>query len=272
MEIGHEAQHAGQGAPQRRVRHAEGPEQDAGQRAEGRVHDELRQEEARHATRRVRQRAHRAADFGLAGQSDEAVAQRFVLEQDEDQQHQHQAGFADRAPGQREQARQAVAGSRTRRADFDRERLVGTGGERAAPHRDRRWRRDRRLGRNGAEFRFQAREGAFGEFAHAFDFRADSGPVGRQVARHGDQLEGQHGADADHASPCKDHRYQRRRQARQAEAAQRADQGCEHQAQDGGQRQRLEHVAPEIQQAQDAGGGDHRAGGQVTQQTRITHQ
>jgi hypothetical protein len=81
-EVGHEAQQAAQRAPQRRVRHAGRPTAAPPiSSAEGHVDDELREEEARHARGGVGQRAHRAADLGLAGEPDQAVAQGFVFQQ-----------------------------------------------------------------------------------------------------------------------------------------------------------------------------------------------
>ena len=90
-DIGDEAHQRREHAPQERVGHADDPEPDADEHAEGGVHAELGEEVGAEPARGVVHRHRRAVQVARPEQADHAVAQVLALHQQEHDDHQHDA-------------------------------------------------------------------------------------------------------------------------------------------------------------------------------------
>ena len=221
-------------------------------------------------SRRIAQRLHGPPHFSFAGQADNAIPQRFVFEQNEHQQHQNQAGLADRAGDQGEQTRDGLGGGQLGSVDFDRDRFGAAGDQRSAGTR-RRGPGARQSWRHRAQFRFDPGKRALGQFPDLVELGLDGGAVLRQVGGHGDDLRCQHDAYADDANAAQQNRYQRGGQLTQPGPGDGADQRRDNQAEHQRQGQRLQHFAAEVEQRQDAGCSNDGARGHLGQCRAVAH-
>jgi hypothetical protein len=248
-----DAQQARERAEQRGVRQPDQPQCGSQDGTEGEIHHQLGQEEARNTAGCIGQRLQGRGQLRPPGEAQQAIAQCVLVEQQEDQQDQHDPAFRQCAPEGAEQPRNRLR----RRPDLGRR-----SGDR---------RRGRRRGHRQPEFPAPLLERPHGQFTHLLDLHEHAGAVVRQVGGDGSQLEGEHRGHRQHPAAHQGHGSDGGGAARQPEAAQLAHQRRDHQAQDQGQRERLQHRLAEMHQGDEAGGGKQPAGGKARAQCSEVH-
>ena len=93
-----ESQHGAERRPEHRVRQTDDGQADPERAADAEIHRKLRYEEPRQPLAGIVERERRRSQIRPAGDADEPVAHRFALEQDEDENHQHDARGFERHP------------------------------------------------------------------------------------------------------------------------------------------------------------------------------
>ena len=251
--VWHESGQASDGAPERRVWNAHEPEPARQHDPERGIHDQLREEEPRHALCRVFHSLHRPAGLGLPGQPDHPVPQSFVLQEDEHEQHEHDAGLPQRSPDGRKNSGGRVRGGLRWLKALGRNGwgLGGLPGRSpglfAGPFQG--W-----TGHDFGESIPQLLQGADGEIPHAFQFGANRFLVLRHIGRHCHQLRGQHGGQAGDARGHQQDGHECAARVSEPETGEPAFQRCDHQAQDTGERERRQEFAAEIEHRDHASG------------------
>ena len=93
---GHEAHQTGEDAPQDCIRHADEPQARRDEQAETGVEQHLHEEEAAEARSRIVERRRRSLQISRPRKPQEAIADVFPLQQDEDEKQHHQRRHGER--------------------------------------------------------------------------------------------------------------------------------------------------------------------------------
>ena len=150
--VGHEAQNPRQGRPEQGVRQSDESESNPDHQPEPAIDGELRDEKSRQTLASVIDGEGGPANIAAPGYADEAVTQRVMFQQNENQHHQHDARRLDRHPDRTEDPFNDLHGIERRFVQLHRNRSVGACGQPQNPalRSTRSWRDARSV--RGAQF------------------------------------------------------------------------------------------------------------------------
>ena len=245
------------------TRHADCPKTEGDEGAIGGIDQHLTQEVAGEPRRRVIHGGGGALHVGGAHQADQPVAQILALQQDENDEQDDDAGGGERRQHRAKHALQNLEGPRLGLSDLDGDGLVGSRLFKARRRGGALWHRPCPLGDLVLDALERARDivegaGRFRRFAQGRDLACKHVLIARQVARKLRDLVREHPAKSEDDGEGQRHDNAYRRQAWHFDRAQQQQERRQHETQENGKRKRQQHLAPDIEPADDDG-PDHQA-------------